>query len=128
MARTKKNQTEATEITEVKEDVIETKEEVVETEENITETKENSDEFQVSDSFQEKIKEELEKKKQQKMIVLTSDTPFLLTPNKNNNVAGFLPKGSMHYIAEEIDDIDKGSFYKIGANKYISKLWPVEIK
>jgi len=89
------------------------------------ETKEEVKEIvEVKEEIKKEVKEEVKPiEGDQTKLYLTIDTPYLDQPNQFCNVAGIFPKGRLCYVEEEIDNEEKGQFWKVGKNKYINKLW-----
>jgi hypothetical protein len=75
-------------------------------------------------------KEALDKSKareKQIKIYCKTTTPYLSVPNINNNVAGFIPQGTMLYVEKVIDSYPNGTFYKIREGVYLNTKWDFEI-
>lgn len=74
--------------------------------------------------------EALEKAKQRESMTklyCKKDTPYLKVPNINNNVAGIIPKGTMLYVEEVINNYPNGKFYKIHEDMYVNTQWDFEV-
>ena len=72
-------------------------------------------------------KEYAAKKENMLKIYMKIDTPYVSEPNQFRNVSGIIKKGTLCYVEEEIDNGEKGSFWKVGRNQYINKRWEVEV-
>ena len=77
----------------------------------------------------ESLREQQDSKRGKKRIGLLIDTPYCVTPDANTNIGGILKAGDVYTVYGEInsDDEEKGSFYDIGLNRYINKVWNVEV-
>lgn len=73
-----------------------------------------------------KAKEARERHKTQKAIVTKFETPYSLYPDITTPVAGFIPKGTLLYISQEIFNKEHGNFWKTEDNRYINKDWDVK--
>ena len=71
-------------------------------------------------------KELQDKRDSMKKLYMISDTPYVSEPNQFLNVSGIIKKGKICYVEEEIDNGDKGKFWKVGNKQYINKNWKVE--
>ncbi len=109
-------------------------EEVLEKEVETKEEKKVEEQATVEDPLAElkakAAQEALEKAKQREnmtKLYCKKDTPYLKIPNLNNNVAGIIPKGTMLYVEEVIDNYPNGKFYKIHEDMYVNTQWDFEV-
>lgn len=123
MAKTSKKEVEKTEV------IQETVQEEVKPKKEIKKSVENQETVPQEQLSEAEIayQKYMEKRRQMKKFVTKTVTPYLSSPNKLNNVAGFIPKNTVCYIEEEIDDVEKGNFYKVANDKYVNKQWEVEM-
>ena len=119
MARTKKNT--------VQEEVLEQE---VETKEEQKVEKQTTAEDLLEGLKAKAAQEALDKAKQRESMTklyCKKDTPYLKIPNVNNNVAGIIPKGTMLYVEEVVNNYPNGKFYKIHEDMYVNTQWDFEV-
>lgn len=119
MARSKKDTT--------KEEVLEQE---VETKEEQKVEEQTTAEDPLAELKAKAAQEAFEKAKQRESMIklyCKKDTPYLKIPNINNNVAGIIPKGTMLYAEEVINNYPNGKFYKIHEDMYVNTQWDFEV-
>lgn len=122
MARAKKDT--------VQEEVLEQEAEVKETKKIVTEEPEVAEEDPLAEMKAKAAQEAMEKAKERENMMklyCKVDTPYLKVPNINNNVAGIIPKGTMLYVEEIVDNFTNGKFYKIHEDMYVNTKWDFEV-
>lgn len=102
---------------------VETVQEEIQEEVKTEEVKQEEQSNDADEAYKKRMEE---RQKMKKFVTLTS-TPYLASSNKFNNVSGFIPPYTVCYIEEEIDDPQKGSFYKVGFEQYVNKQWEVKM-
>ena len=122
MARAKKDT--------VQEEVLEQEAEVKETKKVVTEEPEVTEEDPLAEMKAKAAQEAMEKAQERENMMklyCKADTPYLKVPNINNNVAGIIPKGTMLYVEEIVDNFTNGKFYKIHEDMYVNTKWDFEV-
>ena len=77
--------------------------------------------------FLQKALEKANERKKMMKVYCKKDTPYLKVPNINNNVAGIIPKGTMLYVEEIVDNFTNGKFYKIHKDMYVNTKWDIDV-
>ena len=103
-----------------KKETKEIKEEsIIEVKEEIKEEPKKEIKKEVKKETKKEIKEEIIKNK----VAIVIDTPYVPIPDVAADIIGYYKPGDVCTIEEEVNMGDRGVFYKVGKNRYISKDW-----
>lgn len=98
---------------------IKKEEPIIEVKEEIKEEPKKEIKKEVKKETKKEVKEEIIKNK----VAIVIDTPYVPIPDVAADIIGYYKPGDVCTIEEEVNMGDRGVFYKVGKNRYISKDW-----